>query len=85
MTVEQEHPFAAFGLPGEPGSEVFWASAGSPASVPADGGGGWVTLFLWRGSAARIGFESWSPDVPCAAGATPTAGTRRCACRCGCG
>ncbi|MFI7178269.1 MULTISPECIES: alpha/beta hydrolase-fold protein [Streptomyces] len=64
MTVEQEHPFAAFGLPGEPGSEVFWASAGSPASVPADGGGGWVTLFLWRGSAARIGFESWSPDVP---------------------
>ncbi|MFF1371449.1 alpha/beta hydrolase-fold protein [Streptomyces virginiae] len=58
-----EHAFAAFGLPGEPGSEKFWAAAGAPASVPADGGG-WVTLFLWRGSAARIGFESWSPDVP---------------------
>ncbi|MCX5275627.1 alpha/beta hydrolase-fold protein [Streptomyces virginiae] len=58
-----EHAFAAFGLPGEPGSEDFWAAAGAPASVPADGGG-WVTLFLWRGSAARIGFESWSPDVP---------------------
>ncbi|MER6446526.1 alpha/beta hydrolase-fold protein [Streptomyces venezuelae] len=58
-----EHAFAAFGLPGEPGSEEFWAAAGAPASV-ADGGGGWVTLFLWRGSAARIGFESWSPDVP---------------------
>ncbi|MFD4934807.1 alpha/beta hydrolase-fold protein [Streptomyces virginiae] len=58
-----EHAFAAFGLPGEPGSEEFWAAAGAPASVPADGGG-WVTLFLWRGSAARIGFESWSPDVP---------------------
>ncbi|WP_030719403.1 alpha/beta hydrolase-fold protein [Streptomyces sp. NRRL S-237] len=57
-----EHAFAAFGLPGEPGSEEFWAAARAPASVPADGG--WVTLFLWRGSAARIGFESWSPDVP---------------------
>ncbi|MGW7328587.1 alpha/beta hydrolase-fold protein [Streptomyces sp. NPDC054840] len=58
-----EHAFVAFGLPGEPGSEEFWAAAGAPASVPADGGG-WVTLFLWRGSAARIGFESWSRDVP---------------------
>ncbi|MFG2972883.1 alpha/beta hydrolase-fold protein [Streptomyces sp. NPDC048331] len=58
-----EHAFTAFGLPGEPGSEEFWAAAGAPASVPADGGG-WVTLFLWRGSAARIGFESWSPEVP---------------------
>ncbi|MCX4961286.1 alpha/beta hydrolase-fold protein [Streptomyces virginiae] len=58
-----EHAFAVFGLPGEPGSEEFWAAAGAPASVPADGGG-WVTLFLWRGSAARIGFESWSRDVP---------------------
>ncbi|MER7821057.1 alpha/beta hydrolase-fold protein [Streptomyces sp. NPDC096097] len=57
-----EHAFAAFGLPGEPGSEEFWAAAGAPVSVPVDGG--WVTLFLWRGSAAHIGFESWSPDVP---------------------
>uniref|UniRef100_A0AAU2JIX5 Alpha/beta hydrolase-fold protein n=1 Tax=Streptomyces sp. NBC_00049 TaxID=2903617 RepID=A0AAU2JIX5_9ACTN len=58
-----EHAFAAYGLAGEPGSEAFWAAAGTPVSVPADGGG-WTTLFLWRGSAARIGFESWSEPVP---------------------
>lgn len=58
-----ETTFAAYGLSGEPGSEEFWAAAAGPSSVPADGGG-WVTLFLWRGAAARIGFESWSPDVP---------------------
>ncbi|MFB7253479.1 alpha/beta hydrolase-fold protein [Streptomyces nojiriensis] len=54
--------FAAYGLPGEPGSEEFWAAAAGPRSVPADGGG-WTTLFLWRGAAARIGFESWSPEL----------------------
>ncbi|MFJ3515783.1 alpha/beta hydrolase-fold protein [Streptomyces sp. NPDC090131] len=71
-----ETAFAAFGLPGEPGSEEFWAAAGAPASVPADedgdgddgsggsDGGGWVTLFLWRGSPAAIVFESWSDNVP---------------------
>lgn len=58
-----EDAFAAFGLPGEPGTEAFWAAAGTPASVPADDGG-WVTLFLWRGSPASIVFESWSEPVP---------------------
>ncbi|MEU5716264.1 alpha/beta hydrolase-fold protein [Streptomyces sp. NPDC020403] len=60
---EGKHAFAAFGLPGEPGTDAFWASARTPASVPAEGGG-WVTLFLRRGSPASIGFESWSPPVP---------------------
>ncbi len=58
-----EHAFAAYGLPGEPGTEAFWAAARTPAPVPADGGG-WVTLFLWRGAPASIGFESWSHPVP---------------------
>ncbi|MFE7184320.1 alpha/beta fold hydrolase [Streptomyces erythrochromogenes] len=57
-----EHAFAAYGLPGEPGTEAFWAAAGTPASVPAEDGG-WATLFLWRGSPASIGFESWSQPV----------------------
>ncbi|MEU6298344.1 alpha/beta fold hydrolase [Streptomyces erythrochromogenes] len=57
-----EDAFAAYGLPGVPGSEAFWAAAGTPASVPADDGG-WSTLFLWRGSPASIGFESWSEPV----------------------
>ncbi|MGW6615229.1 alpha/beta fold hydrolase [Streptomyces erythrochromogenes] len=57
-----EDAFAAYGLPGEPGSEAFWAAAGTPASVPAQDGG-WATLFLWRGSPASIGFESWSEPV----------------------
>ncbi|MGW7345035.1 alpha/beta hydrolase-fold protein [Streptomyces sp. NPDC054854] len=56
-----EHPFAAFGLPGRPGTDGFWAAAGAPASVPSDGG--WVTLFLRRGSPARVEFESWSEPV----------------------
>ncbi|MFF9350153.1 alpha/beta hydrolase-fold protein [Streptomyces sp. NPDC014734] len=56
-------PFAAFGLPGRPGSDAFWATARTPAAIPADDGG-WLALFLWRGSAARIDFESWSPPVP---------------------
>ncbi|MET9245525.1 alpha/beta hydrolase-fold protein [Nonomuraea sp. NPDC003709] len=57
-----EHTFATFGFPGEPGSDEFWAAAGAPASVPA--GDGWATLFLWRGSPASVGFESWSEPVP---------------------
>ncbi|MFI8535466.1 alpha/beta hydrolase-fold protein [Streptomyces aquilus] len=54
--------FGEFGLSGEPGSEAFWAKARGPLSVPS-GDGGWVTLFLWRGSEASIGFESWSDRV----------------------
>ncbi|MEV7579322.1 alpha/beta fold hydrolase [Streptomyces erythrochromogenes] len=57
-----EDAFAAYGLPGAPGSEAFWAAAGTPASIPAEDGG-WSTLFLWRGSPASIGFESWSEPV----------------------
>ncbi|BFP57338.1 alpha/beta hydrolase-fold protein [Streptomyces griseus] len=59
---DPESPFAAFGLPGRPGTDVFWAKARTPASVPVDGG--WLTLFLWRGSGAVLDFESWSPPVP---------------------
>ncbi|MEU6995091.1 alpha/beta hydrolase-fold protein [Streptomyces sp. NPDC046465] len=54
--------FTAYGLPGEPGTDAFWAAARTPASVPVDGG--WTTLFLWRGSQPSIGFESWSEPVP---------------------
>ncbi|MFD6229256.1 alpha/beta hydrolase-fold protein [Streptomyces sp. NPDC060232] len=54
--------FAAYGLPGEPGSEAFWAAAEGPVCVPAQDGG-WATLFLWRGSPATIVFESWSEPV----------------------
>ncbi|MBD3003421.1 alpha/beta hydrolase-fold protein [Streptomyces sp. 5-10] len=61
--VDGENAFVGFGLPGAPGTDEFWAAARTPASVPADGGG-WVTLFLWRGSEASIGFESWSEPVP---------------------
>ncbi|MFE0602804.1 alpha/beta fold hydrolase [Streptomyces sp. NPDC058892] len=57
-----EDVFAAYGLPGEPGCEAFWAAAGAPASVPARDGG-WTTLFLWRGCPASIGFESRSEPV----------------------
>ncbi|MER5367749.1 alpha/beta hydrolase-fold protein [Streptomyces sp. NPDC002722] len=56
-------PFAGFGLPGEPGTDEFWAAARTPVSVPAEGGG-WRTLFLRRGSEALIDFESWSQPVP---------------------
>ncbi|MDX3503932.1 alpha/beta hydrolase-fold protein [Streptomyces sp. ATCC51928] len=59
---DPESPFAAFGLSGRPGTEAFWAKARTPASVPVDGG--WLTLFLWRGSGAVLDFESWSPPVP---------------------
>ncbi|MGW2085007.1 alpha/beta hydrolase-fold protein [Streptomyces sp. NPDC001880] len=62
-TADEAGPFAEFGLPGSPGTDAFWAAARTPASV-ADGDGGWRTLFLWRGSGARIDFESWSPPVP---------------------
>ncbi|MFF3846905.1 alpha/beta hydrolase-fold protein [Streptomyces sp. NPDC002328] len=55
--------FAEYGLTGEPGTDAFWSAAGTPVSAPADDGG-WTTLFLWRGSPAVIGFESWSEPVP---------------------
>ncbi|MFI6638822.1 alpha/beta hydrolase-fold protein [Streptomyces sp. NPDC050504] len=58
-----EHAFAAYGLSGAPGTEAFWAAARTPLSVPADGGG-WTTLFLWRGAPATLSFESWSAPVP---------------------
>ncbi|MFC9126541.1 alpha/beta hydrolase-fold protein [Streptomyces sp. NPDC057099] len=61
--MEDADAFAGFGLPGAPGTEEFWAAAGAPAAKPAEDGG-WVTLFLWRGSEARVGFESWSEPVP---------------------
>jgi len=54
--------FARFGLSGGPGTDEFWAAARMPASIPDDGG--WVTLFLWRGSPATLWFESWSESVP---------------------
>lgn len=63
VTADMENAFAEYGLPGKPGTDAFWAAAGAPPSVPADNGG-WVTLFLWRGSEASIGFESWSEPVP---------------------
>ncbi|MGW2381642.1 alpha/beta hydrolase-fold protein [Streptomyces sp. NPDC001658] len=60
-----ESVFDTYGLPGTPGTDEFWETARTPVSVPADdGGGGWVTLFLWRGTPARVGFESWSDPVP---------------------
>ncbi|MFI1725227.1 alpha/beta hydrolase-fold protein [Streptomyces sp. NPDC020489] len=55
--------FAEFGLSGEPGTTAFWATARGPVSVPGEDGG-WRTLFLWRGSEARVVFESWSEPVP---------------------
>lgn len=61
--VPAEDAFAAYGLPGRPGSDEFWAAARTPVSVPADDGG-WVTLFLRRGTGASIGFESWSDSAP---------------------
>ncbi|MFG2430591.1 alpha/beta hydrolase-fold protein [Streptomyces sp. NPDC048590] len=63
ITDEARSPFLAYGLSGTPGTDTFWAAAGAPTSVRGDGGG-WLTLFLWRGSSARIGFESWSEPVP---------------------
>lgn len=63
LAAEVTDGFAEFGLPGTPGTDAFWAAASTPASIPADGGG-WLTLFLWRGSEASVGFESWSDPVP---------------------
>ncbi|WP_037857669.1 alpha/beta hydrolase-fold protein [Streptomyces sp. NRRL F-5065] len=63
MRLEGRTAFAAFGLSGAPGTDAFWAAAGGPVSVPAEGGG-WTTLFLWRGSPATLEFESWSGPVP---------------------
>lgn len=63
LAAGRENAFAEFGLPGEPGTAAFWATARTPASVPA-GDGGWRTLFLWRGSPATIDFESWSDPTP---------------------
>lgn len=60
--IRTENDFTAFGLSGTPGSDAFWAAARTPASVHA-GDDGWVTLFLWRGSPASIGFESRSEPV----------------------
>lgn len=61
---DREDAFAGFGLPGAPGTDGFWAGVAAPASVP-DGDGGWVTLFLWRGSGpVTVEFESWSDPVP---------------------
>ncbi|QOV34272.1 enterochelin esterase [Streptomyces ferrugineus] len=62
LAADRENAFVEFGLPGTPGTDEFWAAAGTPASLPA-GDGGWVTLFLWRGSEASIAFESWSEPV----------------------
>lgn len=61
--IRTESDFAGFGLTGTPGSDDFWAAARTPASVPS-GDGGWVSLFLWRGSPATVDFESWSDPVP---------------------
>ncbi|QTA30181.1 alpha/beta hydrolase-fold protein [Streptomyces sp. CA-256286] len=58
---DAESPFAAYGLPGKPGTGAFWAAARAPLPVPADDG--WLTLFLWRGSPADLDFESWSGPV----------------------
>ncbi|QNP68742.1 enterochelin esterase [Streptomyces roseirectus] len=57
-----DNAFTEYGLYGEVGSDAFWASAQGPNSVPLNGG--WRTLFLWRGGAARIEFESWHEPVP---------------------
>ncbi|NGO82782.1 alpha/beta hydrolase-fold protein [Streptomyces sp. 196(2019)] len=62
LAADATSPFAPFGLPGEPGTDAFWAAARSPRPVPADGG--WTALFLWRGSPAVLDFESWSGPVP---------------------
>ncbi|WP_086558995.1 alpha/beta hydrolase-fold protein [Streptomyces africanus] len=63
MRLVGDDTFAAFGLPGAPGTDAFWEAARSPVSIPD--GDGWTTLFLWRGSgAAAIDFESWSEPVP---------------------
>ncbi|OON81922.1 alpha/beta hydrolase-fold protein [Streptomyces tsukubensis] len=62
---DTESPFARYGLAGGAGTDAFWEAARTPAFLSAsDTDGGWMTLFLWRGSAATVDFESWSPPVP---------------------
>ncbi|WP_299531770.1 alpha/beta hydrolase-fold protein [uncultured Streptomyces sp.] len=61
-TTGARSPFAAYGLP-EPGDGDFWSAPRTPAMAPA-GDGGWSALFLWRGPAAEVEFESWSDPVP---------------------
>lgn len=56
--------FARYGLTGEPGTEQFWQAARSPVSAPD--GGGWMTLFLWRGGPATLSFESLPGPLPLA-------------------
>ncbi|PWG14853.1 enterochelin esterase [Streptomyces sp. V2] len=56
-----DNAFTEYGLYGEVGTDAFWTAVDGPKSVPA--AGGWRTLFLWRGDAARIEFESWSGPV----------------------
>lgn len=63
LAADEENAFAAFALPGEPGSDEFWATARTPVAVPSEDGG-WLALFLWRGSPASVVFESWSKPVP---------------------
>ncbi|MFD3483281.1 alpha/beta hydrolase-fold protein [Streptomyces sp. NPDC058665] len=63
LAADEDNAFVAFGLPGEPGTDEFWAAARTPVAVPADDGG-WLALFLWRGSPASVVFESWSDPVP---------------------
>lgn len=62
LAAGRDHAFAEYGLPGEPGTDTFWAAARTPLSVPG-GDGGWRTLFLWRGSPATVEFEGWSQPV----------------------
>jgi enterochelin esterase family protein len=63
MTPSGPDPFAAFGLPGVPGTDAFWAAVTTPVAVPD--GDGWTTLFLRRGAQpASVVFESWSAPVP---------------------
>lgn len=63
LVTDRENAFGAYGLPGTPGTEAFWAAVSTPVAVP-DGEGGWLTLFLRRGSPAHLDFESWSAPVP---------------------
>lgn len=63
LAADEESPFVAYGLPGKPGGDEFWAAARTPAWAPADDDGV-SALFLWRGSPASVVFESWSEPVP---------------------
>ncbi|GAA3691754.1 alpha/beta hydrolase-fold protein [Nonomuraea antimicrobica] len=57
--------FARYGFPDKPGTDEFWAAvAAARALASVSARDGWTTLFLWRGSPASVGFESWSEPVP---------------------